>query len=269
MQSSPQQPFSDFFRGIYEEIRFRLWHGPVFHRFLNRKYSFYTNLPPQYKLKFLRLVRDHYLYFEWVPRSMNLTRAMKAIICSGASQIVLFLPKRSLTFFERVIVYPDTYESVITHRHHKGEVNPRLKAIVFSWTGIAEGLNRPDDGLNLLLHEFAHALWLEHKLTKNQYTVLDEGPIERFEELAAKEMQHMQQSDDHFLRAYALTNIEEFFAVAVENFFERSVQFQQQLPDIYNVLTHVLHLDPVKMNVKNAGLRIVDHLGLARLPKNR
>jgi Mlc titration factor MtfA (ptsG expression regulator) len=250
----------NFFYGLYEEIRFRLWYGPVFHRFLNRKYVFYTNLPSPLKLKFLRLVRDHYEYFEFVSRNMNLTRAMKAIICSGASQLVLFLPRESLTFFETVIVYPEDYESVITHRHHRGEVNPRVRAIVFSWKGIAEGMSRPDDGLNLLLHEFAHALWLEHKITRHQYTVLDNSLVAKFEQLAQEEMTRMQEPGPHFLRAYAMSNIEEFFAVAVENFFERSQQFQTELPEMYLLLTRLFRQDPIKLNVKNSSLRFVDHL---------
>lgn len=155
-----------FVYGLYEKVQFRLYYGPVFHRFLNRKYKYYSELPWQVKIKFLRLVRDHVEYFEFVPRQkMKLTRAMKAIICSAASQLVLFLPPESLTFFEKIIIYPDYYNSKLTHKIHKGEVNPGFRLIVFSWKGIAEGLQRTDDGLNLLLHEFAHALWLEHKLT--------------------------------------------------------------------------------------------------------
>ena len=122
-----------FVYGLYEKVQFRLYYGPVFHRFLNRKYKYYSELPWQVKIKFLRLVRDHVEYFEFVPRhKMKLTRAMKAIICSAASQLVLFLPPESLTFFEKIIVYPDYYNSKLTHKIHKGEVNPGFRLIVFS-----------------------------------------------------------------------------------------------------------------------------------------
>lgn len=235
-----------FFYGLYEEVQFRLYYGPVFHRFLNRKYKYYSELPWQLKIKFLRLVRDHVEYFEFVPREkMKLTRAMKAIICSAASQLVLFLPPESLTFFEKIIVYPDYYNSKLTHKIHKGEVNPGFRLIVFSWKGIAEGLQRTDDGLNLLLHEFAHALWLEHKLTQHEYTVLDKRWVKRFEELAAAEMKNLQENKHYFFRAYAFRNMEEFFAVAVENFFERPEKFHAQLPDLYDVLTRIFKQDPM------------------------
>ena len=233
-------------KSTLDEVRFRLYHGPIFHRFLNHKYHFYRNLPWKLKIPFLKLVRDHYRYFEFVERDVKITRAMKAIICCAAAQLVMNLPSESLTFFTRIIVYRDYYNSKITHKRHKGEVNPRFKLIVFSWRGIQEGLDRDDDGLNLLLHEFAHALWLEHKIMKNEYTVLDPSLVAAFERLAQKEMEHLQANEHHFLRRYAFENIEEFFAVAVENFFERPRQFREQLPHFYQVLTALLYQNPLQ-----------------------
>jgi Mlc titration factor MtfA (ptsG expression regulator) len=172
---------------------------------------------------------------------------MKAIICCGASQLVFSLPAQSLTYFEKIIVYPDYYNSKYTHKRHKGEVNPGMRIIVFSWRGVMEGMDRADDGLNLMLHEFAHALWLEHKITQLKYTVLDEVGIEEFESLAFAEMDKLRADETHFFRRYAFESMEEFFAVAVENFFERSEMFFTQLPHLYNVLAKILQQDPLNV----------------------
>jgi Mlc titration factor MtfA (ptsG expression regulator) len=231
---------------VYQEVRFRFYYGPIFHRFLNRKYIFYTSLPWPLKLKFLRLARDQYEYFDFVSRDkIRLTRAMKAIISCAAAQLILFLPKKSLSYFKRIIVYPDYYNSLITNRRHKGEVNPGLRVIVFSWRGIAEGLHYQNDGINLLLHEFAHALWLEHKLT--DYITLDEQLAEQVEKYAEKEMAKLAENEDHFFRKYAFNNMEEFFAVAVENFFERPGLFQQVQPELYLILAKLFKQDPIKL----------------------
>jgi Mlc titration factor MtfA (ptsG expression regulator) len=172
---------------------------------------------------------------------------MKAIISCAAAQLLLFLPSEGLSYFKRIIVYPDYYNSRITHKRHKGEVNPGLRTIVFSWRGVAEGLKRPDDGLNLLLHEFAHALWLEHKLVGHEYVVLDEKWIKKFEDYAKDEMKNLHANEQHFFRRYAFENIEEFFAVAVENFFERTRQFNQEQPELYVILAHLFKQDPLKL----------------------
>lgn len=233
---------------LYEEITFRLYDGPVLHRLLNHKYRYYSDLTWPLKMKFLKLVRDHNQYFKFQARQkLKLTRGKRAIICSAASQLVMNLPPESLTFFTQIIVYPDYYESTVTGKKHKGEVNPRLKTIVFSWRGIEEGLADEEDGRNLLMHEFAHALWLEHKLTRHEYTVLEDEWVVRFEYLASREMDHIQSTENHFFRKYAFSNMDEFYAVSVENFFERPEKFEAELPEIYRVLVNMLGQDPIKM----------------------
>lgn len=54
---------------------------------------------------------------------------------------------------------------------------------------------------------------------------------------------------DHFLRKYASTNREEFFAIAVENFFERPQQFSQTLPHLYTAMVHLLKQDTLKLQL--------------------
>jgi MtfA peptidase len=49
------------------------------------------------------------------------------------------------------------------------------------------------------------------------------------------------------LRAYAGTNQPEFFAVAVEYFFELPREFKQDLPELYAVLSAMLRQDPAAM----------------------
>ncbi|MCX8492296.1 MAG: zinc-dependent peptidase [Cyclobacteriaceae bacterium] len=103
----------------YDEVHYQLYFKHIFHRFLSHKYPYYAALPKALKSKFLRLVRDHYRHFDFVARDkMKLTRAMKAIIASAVAQLVLFLPTTSLTFFERIIVYPDFYHSKIRLNGH-------------------------------------------------------------------------------------------------------------------------------------------------------
>lgn len=45
-------------------------------------------------------------------------------------------------------------------------------------------------------------------------------------------------------RNYATTNEMEFFAVALENFFENPDHFRQELPQLYHHMTIPLNQDP-------------------------
>ena len=190
------------------------------------------------------MAKRHYEGFEYISRDkLKVTRGMKSIISSAAAQLTLFLPKQSLNFYHRIVLYSDFYDSSITQRRHKGEVNPGLSTIVFSWRGIQQGMQHKSDGINLLLHEFAHALWLEQKIT-NEYDVFEPYLVTAFEQYAYAEMKQLQENERQFFRAYAFENMEEFFAVAVENFFERPKAFLQEQPKLYRILAALFKQDP-------------------------
>jgi Mlc titration factor MtfA (ptsG expression regulator) len=51
--------------------------------------------------------------------------------------------------------------------------------------------------------------------------------------------------EDPFFRDYGRKNIREFFAVAVECFFEAPEPFKMQFPVFYNLMCQLLNQDPV------------------------
>ena len=235
---------------LYQEVRFQLYFKPLIHRVLRSNNSYFIHLRTDQKNQFLRKVRDNYLYFQFVPMGTKLRKRQKIIIAAAAAQLVLFLPDEALSFFTKILVYPDYYRSRITGRMHKGEVNPGLRVIVFSKKGIVEGNKIHDDGINLLHHEFAHALWLEHKLVGHSYNVLDAFLVSQFETYAAKEINAIQNTESHFFRKYAFENLAEFFAVAVENLFERPSEFQRQQPLLFDILVALFNQNPLAVAPK-------------------
>lgn len=172
--------------------------------------------------------------------------AARYLIASCATQLSLFLTEDCYDAFHKIIIYPDKYYSPITGQYHKGETNPGAGYIVLSWNSLNSGFANNTDGINLLMHELAHALWLENKLF--DYEIFEAEALESYEVMAAVTKADMLASaQEHFLRRYALTNEEEFFAVAVENFFERPVQFSAALPDLYATLVALFKQDPIKL----------------------
>ena len=47
-----------------------------------------------------------------------------------------------------------------------------------------------------------------------------------------------------YLRGYAFSNIQEFWAVSIEAFFENPKELKYYLPDLYRALCNVLNQDP-------------------------
>jgi MtfA peptidase len=172
--------------------------------------------------------------------------AARYLIASCATQLSLFLSDDCYDAFHKIVIYPDKYYSPITGNYHKGETNPAAGYIVLSWNSLNSGFANNTDGINLLMHELAHALWLENKLFN--YRTFDFEALEAYEVMAAVTTAEMQETEgEHFFRRYALANEEEFFAVAVENFFERPVQFKATLPDLYVTLVDLFKQDPIQL----------------------
>jgi Mlc titration factor MtfA (ptsG expression regulator) len=121
--------------------------------------------------------------------------------------------------------------------------------VVLSWQDTVEGAQTPDDGRNVVIHEFAHQLDQENGRA-NGAPILDKGQSYKcwsevfsaqFEQLKRKAENGMPSLFDY----YGATNPAEFFAVASEVFFEQAEQFQQQSPKLYRQLTQYYQVDPI------------------------
>ncbi|WP_277485126.1 zinc-dependent peptidase [Catalinimonas alkaloidigena] len=218
------------------------------HKILLQNFAYYQALDEQSKHKFVQRVQLFIARKTFIPRMFKIvTSEMKVLIAASAVQLTFGLPDICLQFFKRIIIYPDYYFSTVNNMMHKGEVNPKAQAIVFSWKSFLKGYQDPDDSYNLGLHEMAHALELENLIENEEYDFLHKETWEAFQEEAAKLSELIRENKHDFLRSYAATNEKEFFAVAVENFFERPLTFKHKIPRLYSILVLLLNQDPLKI----------------------
>ena len=220
---------------------------PQLYRDILAKYfSYYQTLSPQNKSRFeLKLM--NFIYGKiFIPRGdiPEVTVEAKVLIAASAVQLTFGLPHVYLRHFSRILVYRNNYYSSLTKRFHKGEVNPRLGVIVLSWQAFIDGYINQTDSINLGLHEMAHALRLEHFLRNPVDPLMDSSTLEKFDYWAAK-LCTDNGVHNNFFRPYACVNADEFFSVAVENFFERPEAFKQNLPELYTIMTRLLNQDPI------------------------
>lgn len=246
---------------VYASMREQRWfkkllfyYLPFFLRPLSHKLKpinlYYKKLTPEERKRFawrvyyfLNTTTIEFRHFS--PAQLVNYNQVRYLIASVATQMSLFLSEDCFDAFHKIIIYPDKYYSPITKQYHKGETNPAAGYIILSWTNFKSGFDNSTDGINLLMHEFAHALWLENKLY--DYEIFDADAL-RLYEIASKEiMREVTDDENHFLRKYAFTNREEFFAVSVENFFERPDKFKAALPELYSILANLLNQDPLAL----------------------
>ena len=215
-------------------------------RSILRKYFFYYNkLSKPDQKKFEERVNRLLHSKQFIGRGISITEEMKVLISATAVLITFGLPMVTLANFDKILIYADTYYSHINHQYHLGEVNPRLGIITLSWKAFVEGFVDNHDARNLALHEIAHALHFENQIRNEEYQFLNHDALALWDELAAKEIVQINGNSDHVLRAYAGTNEHEFFAVAIEYFFESSVEFNQALPELYDTMCKLLNQNPM------------------------
>ena len=97
----------------------------------------------------------------------------------------------------------------------------------------------------------AHAPQIENKIRNAEYNFLNKDVLQEWERYASQTIQEITTGKESFFRSYGATNGEEFFAVAVENFFERSIAFSQKHPLLYRTLCRLLRQDPILSEKRN------------------
>ena len=216
---------------------------PAYRKELEEHFPYFQKLDPQNRRVFAARVQAFIHSKEFIPRGYtHVNDRMKALIAAAAVQLTFGFRHLNFSHFRRILVYPDNYYSQITRRYHQGEVNKK-GIIVLSWRNFVRGYADENDGRNLGLHEMAHALRLENAIANEEFDFIDPAVLRQFDELAMQEMERIH-SGENFIRLYAATNLQEFFAVAVENFFERPHAFFDYNPELYKCMVRKLKQDP-------------------------
>lgn len=239
--------FLIFFIQVLEVIYIRTYKKPLFvftHlvsgklsdaelNLLEHNFPFYNRLKPKYKRYFEHRVNTFISHYHFEARDIELTEEMKLLI--AAIYVKLTFGQRSYInkLFTSIVIYPEAYFSEANQQYHKGEFNPQLKQVIFSWKDFKEGICITNDNLNLGLHEFTHTLHIESQISNSFKAVLFKETLQNlFAVVGNDDMRHKLISSG-FFRAYAFENQFEFVAVLLEYFFESPSEFKKQFPEIY------------------------------------
>ena len=213
--------------------------------------SFYQKLPLKSKAVFEQKVSFFILTKEFIPRDFEeVTDEMKALIAATAVQLTFGLPEITLKHFNKILIYPNDYYSTISRQYHKGEVNPHFKSIVLSWQHFVEGFANPTDGINLGLHEMAHALKLENLIQNGEHHFFDLEEYQKWLDIAKQEIDHIRNGGQSIFRKYASVNEDEFFAICMELYLEQPFQLFEYNAELYKTLSNLLRQDTIQLYSK-------------------
>ncbi len=230
---------------------------------LERKVPLYSAMPQPLQQQLLGHVNVFLAEKEFIGcNGQQINDDIRYIVAGTACVLLLNRKAHYFPGFSSILIYPDSFESVVTTYDGMVEANQRITRageswhrgpIVLSWGDVLRGVEDPVDGFNVVLHEFAHKLDEQVGGTNGTPDLhkadhYDEWAAVLTNEYGALE-KRVAKRKNVVLDEYALVSPAEFFAVATESFFEKPDKMKKRLPDLYDQLQRYYCVDPVSWRI--------------------
>ena len=231
-------------------------------RILRRRVPLVRRLPADLQL---RLKQHMQVFIAEKPfigcAGLKITTEMRVVIAAQACLLILNRPVGYFRSLRQILVYPGAFVVQRTEGDGSGLLHERRRAlsgeswsegqIILSWQDCLDGAADPDDGQNVVIHEFAHQLDQENG---NANGAPPRGRREAghdaqrwsavFHAAYARLRREARNGEAGVLNSYGAHSPAEFFAVASEVFFERPQALAQDYPELYRELSGYYRLDP-------------------------
>jgi MtfA peptidase len=187
-----------------------------------------------------------------------LTDEMRVTIGGQAALLLLHRDTDYYPSLHSILVYPEAYVAETAEVDSAGVVTEfdddrsgetwEQGSLVLAWDETLEGGRDLEDSFNVVLHEFTHQLDLENGRidgvprlkTKERYDAWTRVFTDAFKQF----QKDVDRGKPTLLDPYGADDAAEFFAVAVEGFFEVPREFQRTYPEVYRELSAYFRQDP-------------------------
>ncbi len=183
-----------------------------------------------------------------------------AMLLMIAGQAALLQLRDGADFYpglDTVLVYPEAFVVNDEHWDEDGLVHEgpdersgeswQRGVVVLSWQDV-DRESRKRDGYNVVLHEFAHQLDEQDGEADGTPLLPTAAMTERwpavFQSAFEQHQRNQRRRREVLFDANAAESPAEFFATAVEIFFEYPRDLQRAFTDVYSLLAEYLELDP-------------------------
>ena len=229
-------------------------------RILQRRVPYLRRLPAALQLQLKQHIQVFLAEKPFIGcGGLVVTDEMRVTIAAQACLLLLNRPQP--TYFpelRQVLVYPDAFIVDRVHADGSGVLQDQRQVlsgeswsqgqVILSWQDTVEGAAIPNDGRNVVIHEFAHQLDQETGHANGAPRLGGRARYERwsrvFEEAYRRLQQQLAFGEPSLFCAYAATNPAEFFAVASEVFFEQAERMRDESPALYRELSGFYRVDP-------------------------
>lgn len=198
------------------------------------------------KLRFLKRVYNFKKSKSFHFRGLHPSEEVEILISAAAVQVSFGLRNYHLPFFKEIYILSDAYQAINAKEMFIGHVSPT--GIYISWRHFVQGFANYTDGVNVALHEMAHALHHENFMQEKGIDWDFRQDFDKLPSIFGPLMTQAIAERRSYLRGYAFTNFYEFWAVSVEYFFENPEGLKDNLPQLYGILCDTLNQDPLHLD---------------------
>lgn len=179
----------------------------------------------------------------------------------AAHACLLVLKRPDLGLYPRtreIIVFPDAFGEIVetiapdgrkyyTIPETAGQMF-RRGPLLIAWEAARMSIAHPEDGYNVMLHEFAHALDHMDGEVNGMPPLNTRAQAEQWVRVIPTEYKALRRALDRgeatLIRPYGATSEIEFFAVVTECFFECGPALKAGHPDLYEAFRMFYNQDP-------------------------
>ncbi|MBT8274222.1 MAG: zinc-dependent peptidase [Bacteroidia bacterium] len=212
---------------------------------LERDFTFYSKLNAKEQAYFEHRVASFIKDKYFIGRdTIVVTDEMKVMLSATAIMLTFGFRDFYIGLINKIFIYPTEFYSQMNGDYHRGEFNPKLKALVISWEHFKKGFELATDNINLGIHEFAHAIHLNSMKERDvSSTIFEDSYKELIELISSQEHLRKELIATKYFRDYAFTNRFEFLAVMVETFIESPKELKGQFPQVYSKVQQMLNFN--------------------------
>jgi Mlc titration factor MtfA (ptsG expression regulator) len=233
---------------------------PAWRQVLRQRMPLFRRLPADLQLQLKRHVQVLLAEKPFIGcAGLVVTDEMRVLI---AAQAALLLLNRRAGYFRnlrQILVYPGTFvaeRSTIESGGITREARRVLAGeswqhgqVILAWDAVLEGAATPNEGHNVVIHEFAHQLDQETGVANGAPFLGRRDRYARWAAVLSAEFERLRErvarGEPGLIDAYGAGDAAEFFAVVSEVFFGRSPELAAAHPALYRELVAYYSIDPL------------------------
>jgi Mlc titration factor MtfA (ptsG expression regulator) len=227
---------------------------------LRQRMPYFRRLPPDLQLQLKKHVQWLLAETPFIGcRGLEITDEVRVLVAAQAALLLLNRGAGRFRGLRQVLIYPGPF--IVDRPVNTGGVTQDARRVlageswqqgqlILSWDDVLAGAADPDDGRNVVIHEFAHRLdqetgaangapWLGAR--RERYARWSQVLGAAYTRL----QQQLAEGAEPWLDPYGATDPAEFFAVLSETFFENPVLLAQADLDLYRELAEFYRVDPL------------------------